>query len=45
MWKQSRCVISIYNNEMPYPELNKKSSNVNGDIMHKLPNDGAVKAT
>ena len=44
MWKQSRCVISICNNEMPYPELNKKSSNVNGDVMNKLPNDGAVKA-
>ena len=29
---------------MQYPELHKKYSNVDGDvIMHKLPKDGAVK--
>ena len=31
---------------MQYPELHKKHSNVDGDIiMHKLPKDGAVRAT
>ena len=30
---------------MQYPELHKKCSNVDGDIvMHNLPKDGAVKA-
>ena len=46
MGKHSRCVIDICDNDMQYPELHKKHSNVDGDIiMHKLPTDGAVKAT
>ena len=46
MGKHSRCVIDICDNDMQYPELHKKHSNVDGDIiMHKLPKDGAVKAT
>ena len=45
MGKHSRCVIDICDNDMQYPELHKKHSNVDGDIiMHKLPKDGAVKA-
>ena len=45
MGKHSRCVIDIWDNDMQYPELDKKHSNVDGDIsMHKLPKDGAVKA-
>ena len=45
MRKHSRCVINICNNDMQYPELYKKCSNVDGYIiMHKLPKDGAVKA-
>ena len=44
MGKHSRCVIDICDNDMQYPELHKKHSNVDGDIiMHKLPKDGAVK--
>ena len=43
MGKHSRCVIGICNNDMRYPELHKKHSNVDGDIiMHLLPKDGAV---
>ena len=45
MGKHSRCVIDICDNDMQYPELHKRHSNVDGDvIMHKLPKDGAVKA-
>ena len=45
MEKHSRCVIDICDNNMQYPELHKKHSNVDGDIiMHKLPKDGAIKA-
>ena len=45
MRKHSRCVIGIYDNGMRYPELRKKHSNVDRDIiMHKLPKDGAVTA-
>ena len=45
MEKHSRCVIDVCNNDMEYPELNKKHSNVDWDIiMYKLPKDGAVKA-
>ena len=44
MGKHSRCVIGICDNDMRYPELHKKNSNVDGDtIMHKLPKDGAVR--
>ena len=45
MGKHSRCVIDICDNDMKYPELHKKHSNVDGDIiLHKLAKDGAVKA-
>ena len=45
MGKHSRCVIDICDNDMQYPELHKKCSNVDGDIvMHNLPKDEAVKA-
>ena len=45
MGKHSRCVTDICDNDMQYPELYKKHSNVDGDIiMYKLPKDGAVKA-
>ena len=45
MGKHPRCVIDICDNDMQYPELHKKCSNMDGDIiMHKLPKDGAVKA-
>ena len=45
MGKHSRCVIGIYDNGMQYPELRKKHSNVDRDIiMHKLKKDKAVKA-
>ena len=45
MEKHSRCVIDKCDNDMQYPELHKKHSNVDGDIiMPKLPKDGAVKA-
>ena len=44
MGKHSRCVIDIWENDMQYPELHKKQSNLDGDIiMHKLPKDGAIK--
>ena len=44
MGKRSRCVIDICDNYIQYPELHKKHSNVDGDIItHKLPKDGAVK--
>ena len=37
--------ILVYDNDMRYPELQKKHSNVERDIvMHKSPKDGAVKA-
>ena len=45
MGKHSRCVIDICDNDMKSPELHKKHSNMDGDIiLHKLPKDGAVKA-
>ena len=45
MGEHSRCVINSCDNDMQYPELHKKRSNVDGDIIkHKLPKDGAVKA-
>ena len=46
MGKHSRCVPGVCDNEMRYPDLNKKHSIVNGDIvLHKLPKDGAVRTT
>ena len=37
MGKHSRCVIDTCDNDMQYPELRKKHSNVDGDnIMHSL---------
>ena len=45
MGKHSRCVIHICDNDMQYPGLHEKQSNVDGDIiMQKLSKDGAVKA-
>ena len=45
MRKHFRCVIGICDNDMRYPKLHKKHSNVDGDIiMHKLSKDGAVRA-
>ena len=45
MWKDSRCVIGICDNDMPFPELHKMHSNVDGDIiMDRLPKDRAVRA-
>ena len=45
MGKHFRCVIDLCDNDMQYPELHKKHSSVDKDIiMHKLPKDGAVKA-
>ena len=45
MGKHCRCAIGICDNDMRYPELHKKQSNVDGDIiMHKLPKDGVVRA-
>ena len=45
MWKHSRCDIGICDNDMQYPKLYKKHSNMDGDIiMHKLPKDKAVNA-
>ena len=45
MGKHSRCIIDTCDNNMQYPELHTKHSNVDGDIiMHELPKDGAVKA-
>ena len=44
MGKHSRCV-DIRDNDMQYPGLQKKHSDMNWDIiMQKLPKDGAVKA-
>ena len=46
MAKHSKCVIGVYDNDMQYREFHKKHSNVDRDIiMHKLPKDGAVKAS
>ena len=43
MEKHSRCVTDICDDDTQYPELHKKHSNVDGDIiMHKLPKKGAV---
>ena len=43
MGKYSRCIIDIRDNDMQYPELHKKHSNMDGDIIIcKLPKDGAV---
>ena len=44
MGKHSRCVTGICDNDIRYPELHKKHSNVDEDIVHKLPKDGAVRA-
>ena len=45
MGKYSWCIVGICYNNIRYPELHKKHSNVNGDvIMHKSPKDGAVRA-
>ena len=45
MGKHCRCAVGICDNNMRYPELHKKDSNVDGDtIMHKLLEDGAVRA-
>ena len=45
MGEHSRCVIGICDNDMQYPELHKKCSNADGDIiMQKLPKNGSVKA-
>ena len=45
MGKHSRCHIDICENYMQYPELHKKHSDVDGDIiMHQIPEDGVVKA-
>ena len=44
MGKHCRCAIGISDNDMWYPELHKKDSNVDGEIiMHKLLKDGAVR--
>ena len=44
MGKHCRCAIGICDIDMRYPELHKKHSNGDGNIiMHKLPKDGAVK--
>ena len=46
MGKHSGCVIGICNNDMQYPQLHKKHSNVDGNIiMHKWWKDGAVRVT
>ena len=45
MWKDSRCVIGICDNDMPFPELHKMHSNVDGDIiMDRLAKDRTVRA-
>ena len=45
MEKHSRCLTDICDNDMQYPELHKKRSNADGDIiMHKSPKDRAVNA-
>ena len=44
MGKHSRCVIDICGNDMQYPELYKKHSNVDGGLItYILPKYGAVK--
>ena len=44
MGKHSRCVTGIRDNDMCYPGMYKKHSNVNGHIIkHKLTKDGAVR--
>ena len=44
MGEHSSCVIDICHNNMQYPELYKKHSNVDGDIiLQKLSKDRAVK--
>ena len=44
MGKNSKFVIDICDHGMQYPELHKIHSNKDRDIiMHKLPEDGAVK--
>ena len=44
MGKHSTCVFDLCDNDMQYPELHKRQSNVDGDIlMHKLPKDEAVR--
>ena len=46
MGKHSRYVISICDHAMQYPDLHKKHSIKNGDIiMHILQKDEAVRAT
>ena len=45
MGKLSRYVIGVFDKYMQYPELPKKHSNMDGNvIMQKLPKYGAVKA-
>ena len=45
MGKHSRCVVGICDNDIRYPELRKRHSNVDGDIIkHILPKYGAVRA-
>ena len=45
MSKHSRCVVGICDNDIRYPELRKRHSNVDGDIIkHILPKYGAVRA-
>ena len=44
MGKYSTCVTDTSDNDVQYPELHKKRSNADGDIiMHKLPKNDAVK--
>ena len=44
MGKHSRCVVGICENDMRYPGMHKKQSNVHGYIiMHKLPKDRAAR--
>ena len=46
MGKHSVCAIDIYDKCMQYPEVHKRRSNADGDIiMRELAKDGAVKAT
>ena len=43
MGRHSRCVADICDNDVQHPELHKKHSTVDGDIItHKLPENGAV---
>ena len=44
MGKYSTCVTDTSDNDVQYPELHKKRSNADGDIiMHKLPKNDTVK--